>query len=57
MIPVGEVVTVLQAGGRLQYDVAEREALLRGPLRCHRCGAGARNMPDLRAHLAAGCAS
>jgi hypothetical protein len=37
-------------------DVATAEALLKGPLRCNRCGGGAANMPALKAHLAA-CAA
>ena len=39
------VVSELQAGRALQYDVAEREALLKEPMRCHRCGAAAASMP------------
>lgn len=38
--------------GRVAIDHAAAEALLKADLQCHRCGAGARTLPDLRGHLA-----
>jgi hypothetical protein len=42
--------------GRLRLDAGAAEALLRAPLRCHRCGGAQADMPRLRAHIAA-CAA
>jgi aprataxin len=38
--------------GRLQYSLEDREALLKGELRCHRCGAVLSSMPRLKEHIA-----
>lgn len=38
--------------GRLLYSPHEQEALLKGELRCHRCGSAQTNMPKLKAHIA-----
>jgi aprataxin len=40
--------------GMLEYSPQEKEALLKGDLRCHRCGAAQSNMPRLKQHVA-GC--
>jgi aprataxin len=39
--------------GRLRYSPHDKEALLKGELRCHRCGSPQANMPRLKAHIAA----
>ncbi|KAJ3187763.1 hypothetical protein HDU85_006156 [Gaertneriomyces sp. JEL0708] len=38
--------------GKVVYDEAEYEALLKEPLRCHRCRAVCSNMPKLKEHIA-----
>lgn len=51
------VLAQLRGGtGRLQYSLADKEALLKGDLHCHRCGAFQANMPKLKAHIAS-CAA
>ncbi len=44
----------LRQQGALRYDLAEKEAVLKGELRCHRCGAVQADMPALKRHIA-GC--
>lgn len=44
--------THMQAG-RLDYSLPAKEALLKGDLRCHRCGAAQPNMPWLKEHIGA----
>ena len=39
--------------GHLEYNVAAKEALLKGPLVCHRCKALCSNMPKLKDHIKA----
>lgn len=36
---------------RLEYSLSEKEALLKGPLRCHKCGVELSNMPKLKEHI------
>ena len=38
--------------GRLDYSLPAKEALLKGELRCHRCGMAQPNMPRLKDHIA-----
>ena len=51
--PLAAVRAELEACGRCAVDRAAAEALLKGELRCHRCGAPQRTMPALKAHLCA----
>lgn len=46
------VVEQLRQHGALRYSLQEKEALLRGAQRCHRCGAAQANMPSLKRHIA-----
>lgn len=48
-----DVVAELQRSGGVRVDRAQAEALLKGPLVCHKCEGGVQlpNMPQLRAHL------
>jgi aprataxin len=36
----------------LEYDVAEKEALIKGPMRCPKCSAMLEGMPEVKAHVA-----
>ncbi|KAI8475125.1 MAG: hypothetical protein J3K34DRAFT_405388 [Monoraphidium minutum] len=52
-LPLDAAARQLAASGAVAFDAAAAEALLRAPLRCHRCGEGAATMPALKAHLGA----
>ena len=51
-IPYEKVVEALRSVGRVHVDAAAAEALLSGPLVCHRCSHHARTIPDLKQHIA-----
>jgi aprataxin len=52
-LDIDKVLEELQERGRLSYSLAEKEEMLKLPLKCHRCGRPAGNMPQLKAHVAA----
>lgn len=60
-VPVEDVIKALEAApgdGAEQMnaifgDRERAEAMLKRPLRCHRCGAAMRNLPSLKEHIAA----
>ena len=52
-IPLEEVLLHLEARDAVAVDRVQAEALLKQPLRCHKCQAAMKNMPDLKSHIAA----
>ena len=52
-VPLEKVLADLEARDAVVVDPVQAEALLKQPLRCHRCQAVMRNMPDLRSHVVA----
>lgn len=52
-IPLERVLLDLEAGDAVAVDPGQAEALLKQPLRCHKCQAAMRNMPDLKSHIVA----
>ncbi len=50
-LPLEEVMQGLETKGKLFIDRAACEALLKGPLRCHRCDAAQDDMPALKRHI------
>lgn len=48
---VDNVMQQLEEQGRLRIDQAASSALLRTPLRCHRCCVPQANLPTLKRHL------
>ena len=53
-LPAAWVEGQLLEHGRVDYDVDERERLLKQDMRCQHCGAVLATIPQLKAHLAAG---
>ncbi|KAI8822377.1 HIT-like domain-containing protein [Fimicolochytrium jonesii] len=49
-----EVRDILNREGSVNFDTAYYEGLLKGPLKCHRCGEEVKNIPGLKAHIG-GC--
>lgn len=50
--PLDDVAAELSRTGRVEVvDAAAADALLKAPLRCHRCGGAQGTMPGLKAHL------
>lgn len=45
------VLAQLHSRGSLEYSAADKDALLKADLRCHRCGSMLPNMPRLRDHI------
>ena len=56
-LPLPEVEAALAAGGagRVVVDVEAAEELLKGEMRCYKCGERMQNMPTLTRHLGQGC--
>ena len=52
-VPLDKVLLDLEARDAVAMDPVQAEALLKQPLRCHKCQAAARNMPDLKSHIVA----
>ncbi|CAL5220154.1 g2117 [Coccomyxa viridis] len=52
-IPLEQVLLDLEAKDPVAVDPVQAEALLKQPLRCHKCQAAMRNMPDLKSHVVA----
>ena len=52
-IPLEQVLLDLEAKDAVAVDPVQAEALLKQPLRCHKCQAAMRNMPDLKSHIMA----
>ncbi|KAJ3033763.1 hypothetical protein HDV00_005839 [Rhizophlyctis rosea] len=50
----GIVRDMLRDEGKVWFDPAQHEALLKGPLKCHRCGRECKNIPEVKKHIA-GC--
>ncbi|KND00810.1 hypothetical protein, variant [Spizellomyces punctatus DAOM BR117] len=44
--------SMLDAKGQVRYNEATYEAMLKGPLLCHRCKTECRNIPSLKKHIA-----
>ncbi|KAJ3052343.1 hypothetical protein HK097_006495 [Rhizophlyctis rosea] len=51
--PWEDMVGRLKREGKVLYDPAEHEALLKGPLKCHRCGRECKTIPDVKKHIKA----
>lgn len=50
-VPVDKVLADLEARGSAAVNIAQAEALLKLPLRCHWCHAEQKNMPALKLHI------
>ncbi|KAJ3298334.1 hypothetical protein HK104_010799 [Borealophlyctis nickersoniae] len=50
--PFEDVRAMLDSQGKVAFDPPTYEAMLKGPLKCHRCKAEARNLPELKKHIA-----
>ena len=50
--PLHAVIAEVEAHGQPVIDIPAAEALLRGPLLCHRCSAPQSNLPTLKRHIA-----
>eukprot|EP00118_Oscarella_pearsei_P026602 m.310154 g.310154 ORF g.310154 m.310154 type:complete len:215 (+) comp49858_c0_seq1:21-665(+) len=46
-----DVIDVLKREGRVKIDQSYYEGLLKGPLKCHRCGLALATMPSLKDHI------
>jgi len=51
--PVEDVIDELEAEGRVKIDVEAAQRLMATPLRCHRCSTPQKDIPTLKAHIAA----
>ena len=52
-LDVDEVIEKLEGCGRLEYDVAEKKALLGEGMECPRCGAALASMGEVKSHVVA----
>lgn len=52
-VPLDKVLLDLEARDAVAVDPVQAEALLKQPLRCHKCQTAVRNMPDLKTHIVA----
>lgn len=50
-----DVIDLLDSKGKVDFNKAKYESLLKEPLKCHICGTGLENMPSLKAHIQQHC--
>ena len=48
-----DIIALLERDGHVAIDRAAAKALESGPMACHRCGQGQRDIPSLKRHIAA----